>query len=73
MQGPYRTPLEQVMAMSGRTRRWLAGRLNIDETLVSRYATGDRDIPEDTLLEIAEVLGVPVEWLRSNQLEEATA
>lgn len=65
-----RTPLDRLLTLSGRSRRWLAGRLGIDESLVSRYATGDRRMPAETAQEIAEILNVPVEWLRPADTSE---
>jgi len=50
------TALARLLHESGRSRTWLARRLTIDPSSVSRWATGRRQIPRRYLAEIAQLL-----------------
>jgi Helix-turn-helix domain len=57
------TALAGVLRGQGRRLAWVAGRLGVHASTVSRWCSGDRPIPERRLLELAGVLGVSVEEL----------
>ena len=52
-----------VLREQGRRLVWVAGRLGVDPSTVSRWCSGDRPIPGVRLRELAGVLGVSVEVL----------
>jgi transcriptional regulator with XRE-family HTH domain len=57
-----------VLVEQGRTNKWLADKLGKNSTSVSRWCTNDAQPSLETLVEIAEVLGVDVrELLVSNK------
>lgn len=63
------SPLKRVMRAQGRTQRWLADQLGIHETVLSKYANGHRPMSDELVREIARILGVPEDMLRSHARE----
>lgn len=61
---PGRTNLEAVMTVQGRKQRWLADRLGVHESEVSRYMNGSKPMPVELVQQAAEILGVPPELLQ---------
>jgi len=57
------TPLAAVLREQGRRLVWVAARLGVDPSTVSRWCSGDRPIPGVRLRELAAVLGVSVDVL----------
>lgn len=57
------TALAVVLEEQGRRLSWLADRLGVDSSTVSRWRSGDRAIPRGRIPELARVLGVPPEDL----------
>jgi plasmid maintenance system antidote protein VapI len=51
-----RTELGRILRSEGRTQRWLAAQIGIDESRVSHFVHGHR-VPEDLRVRIAEALG----------------
>jgi plasmid maintenance system antidote protein VapI len=52
--------LGETIAEQGRTKRWVAGRAGIHETLLSHFIAGRRTVPAPTAERISEALGVPI-------------
>ncbi|MCR9174101.1 MAG: helix-turn-helix transcriptional regulator [bacterium] len=55
--------LKVVLVEQGRTNKWLAEKLGKNTTTVSRWCTNEMQPSLETLVEIAEVLGVDVREL----------
>lgn len=55
--------LKVVLAEKGKTNKWLAEKLNKNETTVSRWCTNETQPSIETLLEIAKFLNVDVREL----------
>lgn len=55
--------LKVVLAEQGRTNKWLAEQLGKNTATVSRWCTNEMQPSLETLVEIAEVLGVDVREL----------
>jgi putative transcriptional regulator len=55
--------LKAVLAEQGKTNKWLANRLNKNETTVSRWCTNEVQPSLDTLLQISELLNVDIKQL----------
>ena len=55
--------LKIVLAEQGRTNKWLAIKLEKNETTVSRWCTNDMQPSLETLVQVAEVLNVDVREL----------
>ncbi|HET6447606.1 MAG TPA: helix-turn-helix transcriptional regulator [Conexibacter sp.] len=53
-----RTALAAILDETGRKQTWLAERLNLHPSSVSRWALGKRPIPRRYVQAIAEALGV---------------
>ena len=62
--------LKVVLAEQGRTNKWLAAQLDKNTATVSRWCTNEMQPSLETLVAIAEVLGVDVrELLVSTELK----
>ncbi len=57
------TALAAVLDEQGRRLSWLADRLEVDSSTVSRWRSGDRAIPPARIVQLARVLGVAPEDL----------
>lgn len=64
------TSLARVLEVQGRRLIWVAARLGVDASTVSRWRSGERPIPEQRLKQLASVLGVAPEQL-ADPLPEA--
>jgi transcriptional regulator with XRE-family HTH domain len=53
------TQLGLVMKEQGRTKRWLAQRIGVSESLVGKVISGDRTMPESKARQAASALGLP--------------
>lgn len=69
MGGP--TALKRAIFDSGETQRDLARRLGIDETVLSKFVTGDRTPSDATRQSIADALDVEVSELWPETGEQA--
>lgn len=54
------TVARQVIKEQGRTVAWVARRLGIDRTYLSRMLSGERPMPRDVMERLAGILQVPV-------------
>jgi transcriptional regulator with XRE-family HTH domain len=59
----WATNLEAVLATQGRTRRWLADRLGVSESLVSKVLAGKKTVGREQGEVIADAVGVPFDLL----------
>lgn len=57
--------LRKVLTVQGRKLDWLADRMGYDRAHVSRVLNGGTPMVEKFAVSAADVLGVPVEWLRA--------
>jgi len=55
--------LKAVLAEQGKTNKWLANKLEKNETTVSRWCTNEVQPSLDTLLQISELLNVDIKQL----------
>lgn len=55
--------LKVVLVEQGRTNKWLAEKLNKNTATVSRWCTNEMQPSLETLVEVAEILGVDVREL----------
>lgn len=55
--------LKAVLAEQGKTNKWLAEKLNKNETTVSRWCTNETQPSMDTFVEIAKLLNIDVKEL----------
>lgn len=64
--------LKAVLAEQGKTNKWLAEKLNKNETTISRWCTNETQPSMETLVLISKILGVDVRELitstKKNQL-----
>ncbi len=61
--------LKVVLAEQGKTNKWLAEKLNKNETTISRWCTNEVQTSLDTLLEIANLFGIDVKKLINSTLD----
>lgn len=61
--------LKAVLAEQGLTNKWLAERLEKNETTISRWCTNEVQPSMDTLVAIAQLLGVDVRELINSTKE----
>lgn len=59
--------LEAVIEAQGRTVRWLANRINVHESTLSRMINGVRPLTEEVAEAVAPVLGIPVSFLAADE------
>jgi len=62
--------LKVVLAEHEKTNKWLAEKLNKNETTVSRWCTNEVQPSLETLLEIASLFGIDVKGLINSTLDE---
>ena len=55
-----------VLVEQNKTSRWLAGKLGMNESTISRWCTNNMQPPVDTLSEIARYLNVDIRELLSS-------
>lgn len=55
--------LKAVLAEQGKTNKWLAEKLDKNETTVSRWCTNETQPSMDTFIEIAKLLNIDVKEL----------
>ena len=55
--------LKAVLAEQGKTNKWLAEKLNKNETTISRWCTNETQPSMDTFISIAKTLSVDVKEL----------
>ena len=55
--------LKAVLAEQGKTNKWLAEKLNKNETTISRWCTNEIQPSMDTFIAIAKLLGIDVKEL----------
>lgn len=65
-----RTALDAILREQGRRFVWVAARLGVDASTVSRWCSGDRPIPSRRIEELAAVLGVEVADLTATGSDE---
>lgn len=58
-----RTALARVLDAQGRRLIWVASRIGVDASTVSRWRSGERSIPARRAAELAAVLGVAIDEL----------
>jgi transcriptional regulator with XRE-family HTH domain len=58
------TKLKKLILQSGIKQKHIAKLIRIDYSLLSRYVTGDREIPDATAWKLARVLGVEVSKIK---------
>jgi len=58
--------LKIVLVEQSKTSKWLAGRLGVNESTVSRWCTNNMQPPVDTLSAIANLLNVDIRELLSS-------
>lgn len=58
------TKLKIQIDKSGLKQKWIAQRLNMDPSLMCKYVTGDRVMPDSDLSRIAEILNVKIEDIK---------
>jgi DNA-binding XRE family transcriptional regulator len=61
--------LKVVLAEHSKTNKWLAEKLNKNETTVSRWCTNEVQPSLETLLEIASLFGIDVKELINSTLD----
>ena len=62
--GIPRTALAVVLDEQGRRLAWVASRLEVDASTVSRWCSGDRPLPARRRVQLATILGVGADDLR---------
>jgi transcriptional regulator with XRE-family HTH domain len=62
--------LKVVLVEQGRTNKWLAEKLNKNTTTVSRWCTNEMQPSLETLIHIANTLGVDVRKLLNSTLKK---
>ncbi len=65
--------VDALLAARGSTQKWLAGKLGIDHTLLNHYLAGRRSVPDGLYDCIADVLQVPVSFVRPEPNEPVVA
>jgi DNA-binding transcriptional regulator YdaS (Cro superfamily) len=58
------TALDKVIKEQGRQIAWVSGNLGVHYSVVSKWRSGARRIPEQRITELAKLLGVSEESLR---------
>lgn len=53
------TKLKLAIMKSGYMQKYLAQRIDVDPSLLSRYVRGEREAPKDILKKLSKVLKVP--------------
>ncbi len=68
-----RQRIRQVLETQGRSVNWLADVTGYHRVSVSTFLNGHQPIPAKFAESAARVMGVPLEWLRSDQRDEVRA
>ena len=63
--------IKVVLVEQSKTSKWLAGKLGMNESTVSRWCTNNMQPPVDTLSEIAKHLNVDIRDLLSSTKKES--
>lgn len=63
--------IKVVLVEQSKTNKWLAGKLGMNESTVSRWCTNNMQPPVDTLSEIARHLNVDIRDLLSSTKRES--
>ena len=58
--------LKELRNAKGLSQQQLADKLNKDRSVISRYESGELDMPVSVLYEIAQILKVPINKLFQN-------
>ena len=58
--------IKVVLVEQNKTSKWLAGKLGMNESTVSRWCTNNTQPPVDTLSDIAKLLNVDIRELLSS-------
>jgi len=58
--------IKVVLVEQGKSSKWLAGKLGMNESTISRWCTNNTQPPVDTLSEIAKILNVDIRELLSS-------
>jgi putative transcriptional regulator len=58
--------IKVVLVEQNKSSRWLAGKLEMNESTISRWCTNSTQPPVDTLSEIAKILNVDIRDLLSS-------
>lgn len=66
-------PVEALLEARGTRKQWLALKLGMKESTLSRYLGGTREAPADLYERIADVLHVPVSFVTPEPKVEAAA
>lgn len=64
-------PVDALLDARGSTKRWLAKKLGMKESTLSRYLLGNRPAPIDLYERIADVLHVPLSFVQPPREEVA--
>lgn len=59
MDDHFGSRLDGVLGAQGRSQKWLAGRIGVSETTVSRWIAGHQKPSAENVQAVAEALGVP--------------
>lgn len=63
--------LRELIDAQGRRYDWLAARIDKDPSILTKILKGTRILNEETARRAADVLQVPVEWLREDPALES--
>ncbi|MBS1732007.1 MAG: helix-turn-helix transcriptional regulator [Bacteroidetes bacterium] len=66
MAGKATNRIKVVLVEQNKTSKWLAGKLGMNESTVSRWCTNNMQPPVDTLSDIAKLLNVDIRDLLSS-------
>jgi len=55
--------LKEAIGLAGETQESVAVKLDVAQTTVSAWATGRSDLPSKRLIQLADLLGVSLDWL----------
>lgn len=66
MAGKATNRIKVVLVEQNKTSKWLAGKLGMNESTVSRWCTNNMQPPVDTLSDIAKLLNVDIRELLSS-------
>jgi len=64
--------IKVVLVEQNRSSKWLAEKLEMNESTISRWCTNNTQPPVDTLAEIAQILNVDIRDLLSSTKKSAT-
>lgn len=64
--------IKVVLVEQNKSSKWLAGKLGMNESTISRWCTNNTQPPVDTLSEIAKILEVDIRDLLSSTKKSTT-